>query len=256
MVKNKKIIIISIAAILVIAIVITALVIIIGKGKKTKNENNEQVANIDREKLEMEFKKEFLNEETEYVEIRQKIEQSKVGTYDVKAIIPKITIEGEEASKINQEIYKLAADIINQGARAEKYSRYNMEYTSFVNNNILSIVIRFTVKEGDNPRRIIVKTYNYDIENDKRVQITDIIDSEQEIKIQDEINKKIEESNVKANQSISKGYDAYVRDTESSIYKIKNATEFFIGKDNILYIIYAYGNQEYTEQMDLIMYKL
>lgn len=256
MVKNKKIIIISIVAILVIAIIITVLAIIIGKGKKTKNENNEQLVSIDREKLEMEFKKEFLNEENEYVATRQKIEQSKVGTYDVKAIIPKITIEGEEANKINQEIYKLAADIINQGARAEKYARYNMEYTSFINNDILSIVVRFTVKEGDNPRRIIIKTYNYNIEKDKRIQLTDIIDSEQEVEIQDEINKKIEESNIKANQSISKGYDAYVRDAESSIYKIKNATEFFIGKDNILYIIYAYGNQEYTEQMDLIMYKL
>jgi len=71
-----------------------------------------------------------------------------------------------------------------------------------------------------------------------------------------EINKKIEESNAKAEQSINKGYNAYIRDAESSIYKIKNATEFFIGEDNILYIIYAYGNQEYTEQMDLIIYKL
>ncbi len=256
MLKKKKVIIISIVITLIVIIAVVATIFIIRKGKKTENKSNQEVANIDKAKLEMEFKKEFLNEETEYVEIRQKIEQSKVGTYDVKAIIPKITIEKEEANKINKEIYKLAADIINQGARAEKYAKYNMEYTSFINNNILSLVIRFTVKEGDNPRRIIIKTYNYDIEKDKRIELADIIDSEQENKIQNEINKKIEESNAKAEQSINKGYNAYIRDAESSIYKIKNATEFFIGEDNILYIIYAYGNQEYTEQMDLIIYKL
>ena len=256
MLKKKKVIIISIVITLIVIIAVVATIFIIRKGKKTENKSNQEVANIDKAKLEMEFKKEFLNEETEYVEIRQKIEQSKVGTYDVKAIIPKITIEKEEANKINKEIYKLAADIINQGARAEKYAKYNMEYTSFINNNILSLVIRFTVKEGDNPRRIIIKTYNYDIEKDKRIELADIIDSEQENKIQNEINKKIEESNAKAEQSINKGYNAYIRDAESSIYKIKNATEFFIGEDNILYIIYAYGNQEYTEKMDLIIYKL
>ena len=68
--------------------------------------------------------------------------------------------------------------------------------------------------------------------------------------------KKIEEENKMAEQIISQGYSAYIRDKEDEIYKIENATEFFIGNDNILYMVYAYGNQEYTDEMDLIMYKL
>lgn len=257
MLKNKKmIVIISTAVIMVVAVIIIA-VILLNKNKEKQNQYNNVIEeNIDREKLEMEFKQPFSNNENEYVEIRQKVEQAKVGKYDVTAKIPKITIEEAEAEELNQEIYRLAASIINQATKADKYVKYDMEYITYLNRNVLSIVIRFTIKEGANPRRIIIKTYNYDIVENKQVKITDIIDREKENKIQEEINNKIEESNIRANQSISKGYTAYVRDTESKIYKIENATEFFIGNDNILYIIYAYGNQDYTDEMDLIMYKL
>ena len=242
MLKNKKmIVIISTAVIMVVAVIIIA-VILLNKNKEKQNEYNNVIEeSIDREKLEMEFKQPFSNNENEYVEIRQEVEQAKVGKYDVTAKIPKITIEEAEAEELNQEIYRLAASIINQATKADKYVKYDMEYITYLNRNVLSIVIRFTIKEGANPRRIIIKTYNYDIVENK---------------IQEEINNKIEESNIRANQSISKGYTAYVRDTESKIYKIENATEFFIGNDNILYIIYAYGNQDYTDEMDLIMYKL
>lgn len=250
------IVIISTAVIMVVAVIIIA-VILLNKNKEKQNQYNNVIEeNIDREKLEMEFKQPFSNNENEYVEIRQKVEQAKVGKYDVTAKIPKITIEEAEAEELNQEIYRLAASIINQATKADKYVKYDMEYITYLNRNVLSIVIRFTIKEGANPRRIIIKTYNYDIVENKQVKITDIIDREKENKIQEEINNKIEESNIRANQSISKGYTAYVRDTESKIYKIENATEFFIGNDNILYIIYAYGNQDYTDEMDLIMYKL
>lgn len=257
MLKNKKmIVIISTAVIMVVAVIIIA-VILLNKNKEKQNEYNNVIEeSIDREKLEMEFKQPFSNNENEYVEIRQEVEQAKVGKYDVTAKIPKITIEEAEAEELNQEIYRLAASIINQATKADKYVKYDMEYITYLNRNVLSIVIRFTIKEGANPRRIIIKTYNYDIVENKQVKITDIIDREKENKIQEEINNKIEESNIRANQSISKGYTAYVRETESKIYKIENATEFFIGNDNILYIIYAYGNQDYTDEMDLIMYKL
>ena len=44
----------------------------------------------------------------------------------------------------------------------------------------------------------------------------------------------------------------FTRDTKSDIYKIENATEFFV-HDNNLYIIYAYGNDKITGEMDLVV---
>lgn len=255
MLKNKKVIIVIIAiAAILIVLSIVAFVLIKNKSKNPEKPAVEE--SIDKAKLEIEFKQPFKNEETEYIEIRQKVEQSKVGKYDILAFVPKLTIEEEEAKNINAELYSLSASIINEAIKAEKYEKYNMEYTSFVNNNILSLVIRYTVKEGDKPRRTIIKTYNYDIRKDERVQITDILDREQRKQIQEEIQNKVQEANKMANKSISQGYNAYLREEDSDIYKIENATEFFIGNDNVLYIIYAYGNQEYTEEMDLIIHKL
>lgn len=258
MLKNKKILIAIIATILVLLIVLVTTIFIVIKNKnKNETENNNIVEEkIDKEKLETDFKQPFLNEETEYVKIRTNVEKSIVGKYDVQAYIPKIDIEGEEAENINNEIYRLAANIINEAAKVEKYSKYDMEYTSFVNNDILSLVVRFTVKEEDNPRRIIIKTYNYDLKEDKQIKLSNITNKDQRSEIEKAIMDKIEEENKLAEKTISLGYNAYVRDTKNSIYKIENATEFFIGNDNILYIVYAYGNQDYTDIVDLIMYKL
>lgn len=44
----------------------------------------------------------------------------------------------------------------------------------------------------------------------------------------------------------------YRRDENSEIYILENATEFYV-KDNILYIIYSYGNNNYTSKTDLII---
>ena len=258
MLRNKrKIIAIIISIAILLAVIATIIIIIvINKSRNQSENNNIEEISLDTEKLEIDFQQPFSNEETEYVKTRTEIERAELGKYDVKIFVPEIVSEMEVATKINEEIYMLIARIVNEALNVEKYSEYNVEYTSFMNNNILSLVIRFTIKEEDNPRRIIIKTYNYDIENDRKINLLDITNEEQRNKIEESIMKKIEEENKMAEQIISQGYSAYIRDKEDEIYKIENATEFFIGNDNILYMVYAYGNQEYTDEMDLIMYKL
>ena len=49
------------------------------------------------------------------------------------------------------------------------------------------------------------------------------------------------------------GYNVYPRDYTSDIYNINNVTEYFIGEDNALYIIFAYGNQNITSEMDIVI---
>ena len=45
----------------------------------------------------------------------------------------------------------------------------------------------------------------------------------------------------------------YTRDYTSDIYNINNVTEYFMGEDNALYIIYAYGNLNHTSEMDIVV---
>ena len=46
----------------------------------------------------------------------------------------------------------------------------------------------------------------------------------------------------------------FERDYTNDIYKVENTTEFFLGKDNFLYLIYAYGNDNYTSELDLVIF--
>ena len=52
---------------------------------------------------------------------------------------------------------------------------YTVKYSAYITNNILSIVIRATLKEGTEPQRDIVQTYNYDLTNQKEYTIQEIL---------------------------------------------------------------------------------
>ena len=51
------------------------------------------------------------------------------------------------------------------------------------------------------------------------------------------------------------GYNTNIRDSDADMYKIENAKEFFIGDNGKLYIVYAYGNSEYTSEMDIVIFE-
>ncbi len=72
--------------------------------------------------------------------------------------------------------------------------------------------------------------------------------------MQEEINQKIQ-LKLKEATLAEQGYNVYRRDVDSDIYKIENANEFYI-KDKILYIIYCYGNNSFTSEVDLIVTKI
>ena len=72
-----------------------------------------------------------------------------------------------------------------------------------------------------------------------------------------EANQKIKEE-IRTQQEKSEeleklGYTMYKRDYTSDMYSINNVTEYFMGKDNALYIIYAYGNDSNTSEYDIIV---
>ena len=69
--------------------------------------------------------------------------------------------------------------------------------------------------------------------------------------IKNEVNS-AQEQNIKLSEL---GYNVNIRDVESSEYKIENAKEFFIGENGYLYIVYAYGNDSFTSEMDIVIFR-
>ena len=181
----------------------------------------------------------------------------KINDYELDVNIPYINI-GNNAliDSYNQEI----RDVFETKAKSVLNTQnssiiYTVNYSAYISNNILSLVIRSTLEEGSNPQRDIVQTYNYDLETQKECTIDELLElkgiSKQEAnrKIRD----KIKEVQKSVDELAQLGYTIYQRNPDDDMYSINNVSEFFLGADNALYIIYAYGNQNHTSEMDIVI---
>lgn len=164
-----------------------------------------------------------------------KIEQSKeiiytgyqkkenvLNDYELDVNIPYINIHNEKIEEYNKEIVetfeKKAKSILNIQNNSIIYT---VNYSAYVTNNILSLVIRSTLKEGNNPQRDIVQTYNYDLTNQKEYTIQEVLEMRGITKQQ--ANQEIKEEIKKVQQNVSQmqnlGYKVYPRDAEDDMYK-------------------------------------
>ena len=181
--------------------------------------------------------------------------------YEINIHIPVINIRNELANTYNS---MTQADFINkandvmQNTDKTKKAIYSIDYAAYVNNNILSLVIRSTLKEGSSAQRIIIRTYNYNLSTNQEASLIDLITIKRLNK--DEVNNKIlqvvKAENQEAESLQSMGYNQiFVRDLTSDIYNVDNAGAYFLGPNGELYIVYAYGNGEFTSEMDIILFE-
>lgn len=252
--KNKKKIIYS--AIGVLAIAILSIMIIYNSGKRTNRDKMSEEEPIDKEQLEIEFNDLFTNEENQYVSTLYKIQEEKSGKYKIDAYIPRIHLDNKIDNEVNNEINSSFVNKILQVYNDSKiYTILKINYATSIQDNRLSVIIKCSLKEGSNAQRTIIKTYNYDIESKEKIEIVDLIQEQKKADLQEEINQKIQLKLKKEATLAEQGYNVYRRDVDSDIYKIENANEFYI-KDKILYIIYCYGNNSFTSEVDLIVTKI
>ncbi len=184
-------------------------------------------------------------------------EQNDKYTVDLK--IPYFNINSINAKKFNQEIKATFKDKSESiiSSNSSKNRVFNVKYKAFENNNILSLIILSELKEGNSNERIIIQTYNYNLQTNEIVSINDILKQKNiEIfdankKIKNEINSS-QEQNIKLSEL---GYNVTVRDTNKDEFKIENATEYFLGENGYLYVVYPYGNNEFTSELDVVIFK-
>lgn len=185
--------------------------------------------------------------------------QKQEGNYELDVHLPVININDSVATdfnKMTQSIFANKASEILNNKYTEKVI-YSVDYISYVNDNILSLVIKSTLKQGNNPQRVIVQAYNYNLETGEKVQLVDVL-AKRNI-IQSDCQNKIHEIATKAQEEaqvlVQSGYTVYNRNLSDSMYQISNISTFFLGKNEELYIIFAYGNQNFTSEMDVVLYE-
>lgn len=179
------------------------------------------------------------------------------GNYEIDVKIPVININSEEIKSYNEAIKQVFQDkaesILNGGSNRSVYS---VDYEAFLNNNILSIVIRSTLKEGSNPQRVIIQTYCYNIKEMKKVEFSDIMTLKNldTNTVQEKIRKQIQGKQEEAKALQQLGYSVYIRDLRSDRYDVENISNFFIDENNNVYVIYAYGNSSNTDVTDIVIF--
>ena len=184
-------------------------------------------------------------------EKKEKIENN----YDMNINIPYINIKNSVVEKYNDEIEETFADKARSVLESKnKNIIYTVEYTANIDQDIVSLIIKSTLKEGSNAQRVIIKTYNYDLRNNKEISLQEILRIEQleKQRVQDTINNTIKEEQNKVESLEKLGYNIYKRDLTNTIYKVENTNEFYYLGDTI-YIIYPYGNDSNTSEMDLVI---
>lgn len=205
------------------------------------NENNNDNKKIDK------------NKELIYTKYSKK--QSEDNLYEININIPYINISNEIALNYNKEIEEIflskAREILES---KNKKVIYTVEYIANLHDDILSLAIRSKLKEGTSAQRVIMQTYNYDLRNNKEITLEEIIRLEKlEMGfLQDKIKNTIKEEEKKVNDLKQLGYQIFERDIESDKYKVENS-ELYYYTGNELYIIYAYGNDEITSELDLVI---
>ncbi len=265
-IKKKDIIVYSIAIIVcIISLIIIVMRQILGEGifKKAQKTTEEELSKLKTEFGNM-FQNEFIgdiqgiskdNQSKNFVFTTYANEENVPGNYALNVNIPQINIMDENLEKINDEIIKNYKKKVNEIINTEgKQIVYSVEYTAYAENDILFLIIRSNEKEGNNAQRSIIKTYHYDLKNKKEITLEEIIEKLQydENEVQNKIYQEIKSQEQKSKQMQQVGLGIYVRDSKSDKYKIENSKEFFVhnGKLNI---IYSYGEETLTSEMDIVI---
>lgn len=228
--------------------------------KKTEEEENRLKANFDtlfQNQLEnnssCEVKKIDKNKDIVYTNYENT--DKSANNYEMNVNLPYINIKNQSVKDYNENIkniFQAKAEEVLKSTNSNVI--YTVKYEAYIENNILSLIIYSDLKQDSSAQRIIVQTFNFNLETNKELTLEDIIKIYEldEKTVQDKIDNEIKAEEKKAEDLKALGYNVFTRDTKSDMYKIKNATEFFVHNNN-LYIIYAYGNNKLTSERDIVV---
>lgn len=269
--KNTITIYIIVALICVLAIVVVIGIQILGNdiinnmfGINKLVKRTEQEEALLKTNFETLFKNEIIDkgnytaqkiDENNEIIVKDYIKVEKTDNYDININLPKINIKNKIVQNFNQEIvdtYKAKAEEVLK--TIDNNIIYTLKYEAYIENNILSLALYSDLKQGTSAQRVIVQTFNFNLEENKKITLEEVLKmyNLDVNEVQNKIYRNIEEEQNKSNDLKELGYNVFSRDVQSEIYNVENITEFFIYNGNI-YIIFAYGNEDITSERDLVI---
>lgn len=200
---------------------------------------------------------EKINENEDYVYCGYS-NTDKNDNYTLNVNLPYINLNNNITYKYTTDINNIfktkTEDIIAKNLSNNEI--FSVSYKAYIVQDILSLVVKAELKEGKNSQRVLIQTYNYNIKENREETLNDFLNLKGVT--ENEANKKIKqeiEEKKKQNEQLSElGYNMYVREYDEKIYGINNTTEFFMDEKGNLYLVYPYGNKDYTSEVDLVIF--
>lgn len=266
--KKSKIVYASIIAICIISIIIVIYIQFFDGKTVTTVGYLKGKSEIDYENLKAEFNNIYTNSVKNYNDKYDKLKSdtskelvytgytkdlTENNSYNINVQIPYINIKNSTIDGYNEEIKNLfekkAEDILKT---KNKNTIYTVEYNACVEDGVLSIIINANLKEGSSAQRVIIKTYNYDLDTNQEINLSQLLKGESvdTSYAQSKINEEIEVEQKKAEDLKALGHSIFSRDKNDDMYKIENVEEFYF-QDGAIYVIFAYGNDKYTSEVDV-----
>ena len=271
-VRKRDIVIYTICIIIcVVALTTVVTMQVLGEGitNKVFHTNKLQIASEEEQlKLRTDFENMFTNKIEGKIENVEKKDESKdiiftvyenedniSDNYTLNVHIPNFNIKDENIEELNNKISTEYKQKVNQILNNKgNQIIYSVEYSAYIENEIIFLIIRSNLKESNNAQKQMVYTYNYDLKNKKEITLENIIEKLKYNKndVQKAIQNYIEEQEKNSKSLKNLGYGIYVRNSKDEMYKIENTKNFFV-KNNKIYIIYPYGNTSATSEMDIVI---
>lgn len=198
-----------------------------------------------------------LDETKDLVYTGYKLQNEDENFFSVNAVIPLLNINTPKAKEINKAIISEFHEKANSVMREQgEYTVYNVNYTAYINNDILSVAIKSSLREGDKSEKVSIKTFNYSLSAERQVTLAELVElKEQTVEnVQNTINSEIKIAYNNAKIIAAEYGNLYERDLDSDMYKVENALTYFLTADGYVYVLYPYGNTDYTNEMDIVIF--
>lgn len=186
-----------------------------------------------------------------------KLQNEDENYFSVNAVIPLLNINTEKAKEINKAIKAEFHDKANTVMRQQEvYTVYNVSYVAYINNDILSVAIKSSLREGNKSEKVSIKTFCYSLSAERQVTLKELVElKEQTVEsVQSKIYSEIKTAYNNAKIIAAEYGNLYERDLNSDMYKVENAITYFLTDDGYVYILYPYGNTDYTNEMDMVIF--
>lgn len=181
--------------------------------------------------------------------------EQKSDIYEVNVNLPYVNIQNDDVKKFNKEIENTFLQKSEEILKStDKNYIYTVKYKAVIENNILSIIIYSNLKQDLSAQRVIVQTFNFNLEDNRVLSLEDVLNNYglDRSEVQNKISNDIYAEQKKSDDLRNLGYNVFSRDIKSEIYNVHNIKEYFIYNNNI-YIIFAYGNDNITSEKDIVI---